>query len=102
MHLVQFLLPVRSGDGSAVPDEAFRGVREELTARYGGVTAYLRAPASGAWVEHDGQVARDDMVMVEVMVDSLDRAWWADYRRSLEARFGQETVLVRATACEVL
>jgi hypothetical protein len=102
MHLVQFLLPVRRGDGAGVPHGALRRVREELTERYGGVTAYLRAPASGAWVEDDGEVARDDVVMVEVMVETLDRAWWGEYRRTLEARFGQDAVLVRATICETL
>jgi hypothetical protein len=36
------------------------------------------------------------------MVDELDRAWWADWRRALEHRFGQEDLLVRAIECTAL
>jgi hypothetical protein len=30
---------------------------------------------------------RDDIVIYEVMADSLDRPWWANYRQGLERRF---------------
>jgi hypothetical protein len=36
------------------------------------------------------------------MVDPLDRAWWADYRARLAARFAQEALVVRAQAIELL
>jgi hypothetical protein len=47
-------------------------------------------------------VARDDVVILEVMAEALDRAWWDAYRRTLEARFRQEQILVRATRVELL
>ena len=102
MHLVQLLLPLRDNHGNAFPREAFTRVRAELTARYGGVTAYLRAPASGVWRDEQGTVAQDEVVMVEVVVADLDRAWWSAYRRDLETRFRQSEVLVRALACDRL
>jgi hypothetical protein len=34
---------------------------------------------------------RDDIVVVEVMVQTLDPAWWAGYRRSLEKRLLAQT-----------
>ena len=66
MHLVQILLPVYDNDGRAFGREAFAGVREELTGRFGGVTAHLRSPAEGAWRDPGGGVDRDDVVILEV------------------------------------
>ena len=102
MHLVQLLLPLRDNHGNPFPREAFTRVRAELTAHYGGVTAYLRAPASGIWRDEQGTVAQDEVVMVEVVVADLDRPWWSAYRRDLETRFRQSEVLVRALACDRL
>ena len=102
MHLVQLLIPLRDNEGHAFPQDYFVRVRAELTARHGGVTAYLRAPASGVWKDEQGEVAREEVVMVEVMVDQLDRAWWQAYRRELETRFRQQELVVRALGGERL
>jgi hypothetical protein len=96
MHLVQLLLPLRDNDGVPFPRAAFEQVRAELTERHGGVTAYLRSPASGVWKDEGGEVARDEVVMVEVMVERLDERWWAGYRRTLEERFRQAEIVARA------
>lgn len=102
MHLVQILLPVYDNEGRAFGREAFARVREELTERFGGVTAHLRSPAEGAWREPGGEVDRDDVVILEVMADELDRGWWAEYRGLLKERFRQDEVVVRATEMERL
>ena len=95
-HLVQLLLPVYDNSGRAFPASHYAGVRDELTARFGGLTAYTRAPAEGLWTNAGDQSARDDIVVYEVMVDELDAAWWSGYRRTLEARFAQQELVVRA------
>jgi hypothetical protein len=102
MHLVQLLLPLRDNEGAPFPRKALDDVRHELTARFGGVTAHLRAPASGAWKDDGGEVSRDDVVIVEAMVDELDRGWWAGYRRDLEERFRQDELVIRAIPIERL
>ena len=102
MHLVQILLPLRDNDGKPFPREWLDGVRHALTERFGGVTAHLRAPAAGAWKDEEGDVARDDVVIVEVMADALDRGWWAGYRRELERRFRQDEIVIHATEIERL
>ena len=102
MHLVQILLPLRDNDGKPFPRDWLDEVRQALTERFGGVTAHLRAPAAGAWKDEEGDVARDDVVIVEVMDDALDRGWWAEYRRALERRFRQEEIVIRATELERL
>jgi hypothetical protein len=101
MHLVQILLPVRDNAGTAFPSRLFEGVAELLTARFGGLTTYDRAPAEGRW-HSSGQVRRDEVVVLEVMVDQLDRAWWKDFRADLEVRFAQEELVVRAETIELL
>jgi hypothetical protein len=102
MHLIQFLLPLSDNAGKAFPKSAFDAVRTELAERFGGVTAYVQSPATGVWADPDGGLVRDDMVLVELMAQTLDREWWGAYRRKLERQFRQEAVLVRALPMEQL
>ncbi|HEX7238703.1 MAG TPA: hypothetical protein VF263_00445 [Longimicrobiaceae bacterium] len=103
MHLVHVLLPLNDNQGRPFGREPFDLVRRELAERFGGVTAHFRAPAQGVWRDPGGDVARDEVVTLEVMVaDTLDRAWWADFRRRLEALFRQDEVVVRAVPMERL
>jgi hypothetical protein len=95
MHLVQLLLPVSDNAGRALPRALYGQVRRELLERFGGLTTYSRAPASGLW-EESGDTVHDDMIIFEAMVEALDPAWWADYRAELERRFGQEELVIRA------
>ena len=101
-YLVQLILPVYDNHGAPIGRESFAQVRRELTERFGGVTAYTRAPAEGTWESPEGDVHRDDVVVVETMIEQLDRQWWADYSRELASRFRQQTVLVRALTYETL
>ena len=80
VYLIQMLLPRKGADGALV-------------------TAYLRSPAQGAWVAPDGRVESDDVVMVEVLTDTFDRAWWRDGKQ-LAVRFRQETIHIRALPAE--
>lgn len=96
MHLVQLLLPVQDARGSHKDVALFREVTRELVDRFGGLTTYQRAPAKGTWRDDDGQQERDDVVIYEVMVEELDTAWWREYRRSLEERFAQDELVIRA------
>ena len=100
-YLVQILLPTQTRERAPVPAEQFARVRIELTERFGGVTAYSRSPATGLWKRDDADsIERDQVIMVEVVVEDLDRQWWAAYRAQLETRFGQEVVHARALAME--
>ena len=101
MHLVEILLPLAGNDGRRFPPALYREVRRELVERFGGLTAFTRAPAEGVWRD-EGRTARDDVMVLEVMDDHLDRGWWSDYRRRLEARFRQDVIVVRAQTYEAL
>lgn len=101
MHLVEILLPLRDNAGSPFPRTQLATVAAELTERFGGVTAFTRAPAEGLW--HDGaEAVVDDVVVVEVMVENLERDWWRAYRDELSRRFRQQELVVRAAAIERL
>jgi hypothetical protein len=102
MHLVQLLLPTRDNASRSYPKALYDDLVRRLTERFGGVTAYTRAPAVGLWEAEPGQTVRDQVVVYEVMVESLEREWWAGLRGELEARFGQEELVIRAHAIERL
>ncbi|WP_374011993.1 hypothetical protein [Pseudoxanthomonas koreensis] len=102
MHLVQLFLPLYDNAGNAFPRAGFDAVRAELADRFGGVTAFVRAPAVGLWEDDDGAVQRDDVVLLEVMAQNIDHGWWAAYRRQLQRRFRQDEILIRASAVERL
>jgi hypothetical protein len=93
--LVQILLPLTRNDGTSFPPELHAGIREELVNRFGGLTAYIQAPAQGVW-SHDGTRQQDEIAVVEVMVDSLDRTWWRNFRQRLERVLEQESLVIRA------
>jgi hypothetical protein len=73
-----------------------------LTDRFGGVTAFLRSPAEGAWKPTSERVVRDEVVIFEVMVADVDTAWWHRYRQELERELKQEEILARLYQVTVL
>ena len=100
MHLVQILLPLRDAERQPFAKSLYTEVRCELTERHGGVTAWLRAPAIGLWEDETGEIERDELVLIEVVVDAFDREWWREYRGALAQRFAQDEIHVRAIAIE--
>jgi len=101
MYLIQLLLPLHDNDNQSFPLAHFNTVRTELTRRFGGVTAFLRAPAHGLW-EEDQNIDSDDVVMFEIIAESLESDWWRDYRIQLQDVFNQKEVLIWATSVEKL
>ena len=101
MVLIQLLLPTK---GTAAADGTARlnQTRRELANRFSGLTAYLRSPAKGWWTAPDGHTEQDDVVMVEVVTETFDRAWWRTYAATLAVRFDQATIHVRAVPVELL
>ena len=101
MHLIQLLIPIYDNEGRPFQRDKFDGVRAQLIERFGGLTAFVQSPALGLWKDtENGTTARDDMILIEVMVETLEREWWSAYRTELERIFRQDEVIVRALACE--
>jgi hypothetical protein len=101
MHVIQILLPLSDNAGIPFCDAALDAIHQELTDRFGGLTAFTRAPAEGVWA-HDGQHAKDDIVVIEVMTDEIDRDWWGAFRQRVERELSQERLIVRAQPTELL
>jgi hypothetical protein len=101
MHLVQILLPLYDNAGKPFGEELYIKVRSELTERFGGLTAFTRAPAQGLW-KSAGKTTHDDIVVFEVMASTIDRKWWSNYRIALESAFRQNTIVIRAQPVTIL
>ncbi|HJR05972.1 MAG TPA: hypothetical protein VJ842_01650 [Pyrinomonadaceae bacterium] len=101
MYLIQILLPLYDNEGEAFDRKVYDRVRDELTEKFSGVTAFRSSPAEGVW-EEGGEVSRDAIIVYEVMAEELEREWWTNYRAELEARFRQEKMIARAILIEQL
>jgi ribosomal protein S17E len=102
MNMVQLLLPLWSNSGERFRRNLFDQVTKELMDRFSGLTTHTQAPASGLWEEDDGKTIHDEIIIYEVMVESLDLPWWSEYRRLLETRFEQNKLIIRAYAISIL
>ncbi|MEO7826265.1 MAG: hypothetical protein ABIR60_03920 [Allosphingosinicella sp.] len=102
MHLIEILLPLSDNEGQKFAAELHGAVCDELIEHFGGVTAFTRSRAEGLWKEGGGEPDSDDIVILEVMADWLDRGWWRGYRTGLERRFRQDEIVVRAREVELL
>ncbi len=102
MHLIQILLPLYDNEGQPFTQDEFLKVRDELSERFGGITTYMRSPARGLWKETKETTVQDDIVIYEVMTETLDRAWWKRYRKQLTTSFRQALLIVRVSVVELL
>lgn len=94
-HLVQILLPTRTGDSEQVDRGWFEALLVELTMKFGGATSFLRTPGEGLW-QVAGEVEQDNIAVVEVMTDELNPAFWSSLRRRLEKDLCQREIVIRA------
>lgn len=101
MHLIQILLPLTDNAGHPYPNDLLQGIQSELSQCFGGLTAYSRAPAKGVWTRSGGQ-QEDDIVVVEVMAQTLDADWWREFRTRLQQILRQENLVIRAQKMRTL
>jgi hypothetical protein len=95
-NLVQILLPINGGN-----DGVFEWLAQELTAKFGGVTSFIRAPAEGRW-NTGSRTEHDDIAVIEVMAEDVDYGYWADLRSRLEQALAQEEIIIRCQPLELL
>lgn len=102
MQLIQILLPVYNNQNEVFPEETFSRIRQKLTDQFGGITTYSRAPATGLWKENEQKTVKDDMLVYEVMAETLDKDWWQNYKSQLETILKQDEILIRNWEIQVL
>jgi hypothetical protein len=100
-YLIQLLLPLSDNQGQPYEHTLFKDINAFLTEKFGGVTAFSRSPAKGTWI-NDGKAEQDDVIVIEVMAETLDRDWWLTFRQRLEITMGQAEIVVRSHAIEWL
>jgi hypothetical protein len=101
MHLVEILLPLNDNSGRPFDAGKYAAVRDHLTERFGGLTAFTRSPAQGTTMG-GGKTVHDEIVVFEVMTETLDASWWGNYRRQLEREFRQDEIVIRASVVTLL
>lgn len=96
MFLIELLLPLNGRDGRPLDRSVFDRLKTELTDRFGGVTAFLQAPAEGVWESPISGTVEDRVAVFQVMVNDVDVEWWRSCRQDLERELDQEEILVRS------
>lgn len=102
MFLIQVLLPLYDNEGKPFANEVIGRIKSELTNQFGGLTAYTRAPAEGFWTEDAATQRKDDIVVLEVMTEALDTAWWRQFRHALEDQLRQQSIIIRSQEMQLL
>jgi hypothetical protein len=92
-YLVQLFLPVSYNNRKPIEKAKFQTVQKQLTDKFEGLTAFTQAPAEGFW-GGDKDAKREKIIIFEVMTGKQYKKWWRTYRRSLEAIFRQEKILI--------
>jgi hypothetical protein len=98
----EILLPLQFNDGSPVPDEALNVTREELLARFGGVSV-LPGTIAGIWI-HEGKRYEDSLVRVVVDVEDTpeNRQFFVGWKPALLSRFQQIEIYITSLVIGVI
>ncbi|MEJ2881009.1 inorganic diphosphatase [Pedobacter sp. GR22-6] len=92
--LVQLLLPLQDRDGKGFPDAFYEKFQHQLTEKFGGLTVYQRNPAEGFWKEGRSETVKEAMLVHEVLVGTIDEAYWKNLKASLLKQFRQDDILI--------
>lgn len=60
------------------------------------MTAFARSPVEGYWKPGKEGTRVDDVIILEVMSDDLDRDWWGALLLRLERTFQQKEIVIRS------
>jgi hypothetical protein len=90
----EILLPLRFNDGRPVPDEAFNKTREDLLARFEGLS-WVPHPVQGIW-RHEGTTYEDATVRVVIDVEDTaeNRQFFVEWKPTLLRRFDQLEIYI--------
>lgn len=66
------------------------------------MTAFIRSPAKGVWQLEENERTEDEIVIYEVMSESVDQLWWQTYKREIEQRFQQQELLIRTSRVDLI
>ena len=98
----EILLPLQYNDGSPVPPEDLNKTREEILARFDGVSIQP-GTISGIWI-HEGARYEDSLVRLTVDVEDTaeNRQFFVDWKPSLLQRFQQIDLYITSFLIDVI
>lgn len=102
MQLIELFLPLYDNHHQKLPRELFEQTYEELITKFGGLTAYTRAPMQGFWQKENQKIVTDELIIYEIMDNKFSRKWWQDYCTRLEKRFKQDKLVIRTYPIELI
>ena len=98
----EILLPLKHNDGRPVSGELFEQTREDLIARFGGVTLNPQT-ILGFWV---GEGVRYENDLLRLIVDADDfpenRRFFDSFKRTLLERFQQVEIYIASYPVDIL
>lgn len=100
-RLVEIFLPLYDGNGEVFPEKSYAELREELTAKFGGLTEYSRYPARGYWKPDEGKARKDELMVFEVMCTEIETEFWNNLKLRLLKIFKQDTIIIRCSKIEL-
>jgi hypothetical protein len=100
MREYEIYLPGKRNDGSRVPSSEFEEIEGRLFQAFGGFT-HLKSRIDGAW-RMGGVTLLDEVTIIRVLDDGSARFDMAAFKRELEERLKQESVLIVAREVQVV
>jgi hypothetical protein len=98
----EILLPIKDNAGRELPRKRFDETREDIVARFGGVTIFPQ-PAQGVWVDSGKRYEEESIrLVVDVTDDTANRRFFENFKHVLNERFRQEDVYVTSTMVNVV
>nr|WP_288811221.1 inorganic diphosphatase [uncultured Sphingobacterium sp.] len=92
---IEIFVPLTDRKGKPFPNYLYKNIKKQLIKDFGGMTAYIQAPAEGIWADEGHEVVKDRMIVYEVMVPVVDQSYWREYKQKLEYQFAQKELVIR-------
>lgn len=102
MKLVQIFLPLYDNDQQLFQRSIYDQLEDLLKEQFGGVTFYRNMPVEGLWKDETGKTKYDELIIAEIMIETIDKQWWQQFKQRLEQIFRQEEILIRCIEFEKL
>lgn len=102
MFLVEVFVPQYFPSGKEIEGEYLEEMRDILLSKFGGSTAFTQCPVEGEWKDASGSIEEDRVIILQVMCEEIDRAWWTNFRNRWQEMLQQKELMIRATTFDRL
>jgi len=93
--LIQLFLPTTTENGKAFPGTYFHAVKQKLGKKFDSLSVYLKSPLIGSLKNDEPILAKDTLLVYEVISDIVETDYWSQYQQFLQKQFKQDYILIR-------